>query len=142
MTSAVPAFTNPVIRYTDIFPATVSPLPDGVSNSRKLRAIITNQFLTIGWDGPQGQPLRVDIPLQEGDIGDEVTYAGGTVLGITVGRRGVCGSCGGGNKIRSWQPFPGAQYIEQPRKETALRVSTGRNRVMTGLPSVRYERRR
>lgn len=142
MTEAVPVFTSPMIRYVDIFPASIKPLPPTVPEGRKLRVIVTDQFLTVGWDGPQGRPMRWDLALEAGDVGDEVTYAGGTVRGYEVGRKAGCAQCGGGAKIRSWQPFPGVQYIEQPRKETLLAQITGNNRPKTGLIPPRYERRR
>lgn len=154
MTEVVPPFNNPVIRYIDIFPGQITPKPSGVPEGRKLRIIVTDQYLTIGWDGKDGRPERVDIRLGGGDIGDDVTYAGGVIMpttrtstvsetyGYTVSRKAGCSTCGGGNKIRSWTPYPGAQFIEEPRKEVLAAQLTGTNRPMTGLIPPRYERRR
>lgn len=142
MTQAIPAWTNPLIRYIDIFPASITPMPSDVPSVRKLRVIVTDQYLTIGWDGPGGAPMRKDIALEPGDVNDEVTYAGGTVRGYEIARKGQCGTCGGGAKIRSWTPFPGAQFIEEPRKETLAKQITGSKKVQTGLIPVRYERAR
>lgn len=142
MTEAVPAFTSPMIRYVDIFPGSITPRPTAVPEGRKLRVIVTDQYLTVGWDGPQGRPARWDLPLSPGDVGDDVTYAGGVVQGYTVGRKAGCSTCGGGNKIRSWTPFPGVQFIEEPRKAVLAAQITGNNRPKTGLIPPRYERRR
>lgn len=134
-------------RYTDLYPATViSSIPEdsrlvAIPKGVKVRALITDQYLTIGWlYGSAVQ--RIDIPLTEGDVGEDVTYSGGTVLGITISRAGACSTCGGGRKMLSWQPFPGEAFTEVPRKETEIAQRVAAGRQMTGLIPVRYSRTR
>ncbi len=130
-----------MIRYTDIYPAGVTPRPSGIPQGSKIRAIITDEFLTFGWlYGTAVQ--RLDIPLEPGDVPDDVTYNGGTVAGYTISRTGACSSCGGGAKLTGWRPWPDVPMTEDPRKEVAQAQRTANGRPMTGIVPVRYSRSR
>lgn len=126
-----------VIRYCDIFPATVAPweapLPvqrNGEAQSVMLRAIVTERYLTVGYQF--GQTIyRVDIDIDPADAAG-VSYLGGQVGKWTVGRRGGC-RCNA-NKLAGWDPFPGVQLSSPARiVPAALNPSYG-------LPSPRYSR--
>lgn len=100
--------------YADIYPATITPLPAGVpaNSSIKLRAIITERALTIGWSvGTKVE--RVDIEMDTEEIAPYVSYHGGVVGGYNVQRRGGCPSCGA-RVIKSWNPFPGVFLVSTP----------------------------
>lgn len=130
--------TQTLIRYTDLYPARITPLPPGVPEGTKLRVVITDKYLTVGWIWGAGDIKRVDIPLDPGDVPEDVTYSGGTVRGYTVTRNGVCSTCGGGRRMTGWDPFPDASYVEEPRKQVEMAQRTGANRQMTGLIPPRY----
>lgn len=130
-----------MIRYADIFPATITPRPPEVPENTKLRILITDEFLTVGWVVGVGYG-RWDLPLEDGDVSEAVTYAGGEVRGYTIARSGQCSTCGGGRRMQSWVPFPGETYIEQPRKLVAAQQIQQQNqRERTGLIPKRYSRR-
>ena len=134
-------------RYTDLYPAKITPLPPGVPPGVKLRVLITDQYLTVGWLA--GQIQRVDIPLEPGAVGPEVTYEGGTITAVmngvstdyTVARNPACSICGGGTRMTGWDPFPDASYVEEPRQQVALAQRATSARQMTGLIPQRYTRR-
>ena len=128
-------------RYTDLYPALITPRPQGIPDGVKLRILITDAAITIGWLYGGGDVRRLDIPLSPGDVGDEVTYEGGTVLGYTITRHAACSICGGGTRMLRWDPFPDAVYVEEPRKRQAVARRAERKREMTGLIPARYTRR-
>lgn len=135
--------TETLIRYTEIYPAKISPLPPGVPPGMKYKVIITDKWLTVAWLA--GTIQRVDIALEPGAVGPEVTFAGGDVQAGTVTyaveRNPACGLCGGGTRMLGWDPWPGAHYIEEPRKNIELLQRTGNNRPKDGLIPQRYSRR-
>mgnify|MGYP001141198503 CR=1 FL=1 len=137
MTSSTPT----LVRFTDLYPAKITPLPEGVPEGVKLRVVITDQYLTVAWIYGSGEIQRVDIELEDGDVGPEVTYAGGTVKGYTVSRHGACSTCGGGRRMLGWNPFPGVRYIEEPRKQVELQQRVSVPRTGDGLIPPRYTRR-
>lgn len=132
-----------LIRFTDLYPAKITPLPEGVPQGVKLRVVITDQYLTVGWLA--GDIQRVDIELPEGTVGPDVTYVGGdiTVGGITytVTQHGACSTCGGGRRMLGWNPFPGVRYIEETRKQVALQQRVAARQIGNGLIPPRYTRR-
>jgi hypothetical protein len=130
-----------LIRYTDLYPAIITPLPDGVPEGVKLRILITDQYLTIGWIYGSGDIRRKDIPLNEGDVGENVTYEGGTVRVYTISRKGACSTCGSGGRMLGWEPFPGVAYIEEPRKQLALQQRVMARSARDGTIPQRYTRR-
>lgn len=131
-----------MIRYAEIYPAKISPLPPGVPPGMKYKVIVTDQYLTVAWLA--GTIQRVDIALETGSVGPEFTWAGGDVkvgdATYTVGLNGQCGTCGGGRMLLGWDPWPTANYIEEPRKNVALQQRTGMNRPKDGLIPPRYSR--
>lgn len=130
-----------LIRYTDLYPANITPLPPGIPEGVKLRILITDQYLTIGWIYGSGDIRRKDIPLNEGDVDEDVTYEGGTVLGYTISRKGACSTCGGGRRMLGWEPFPGVAYVEEPRKQLALQQRVATRGPGDGTIPQRYTRR-
>lgn len=128
-----------LVRYTELYPASITPLPSGVPAGMKYKIVITDKYLTVAWLA--GTVHRVDIELEPGDVGPEVTFAGGTVKGYTVSQKGACSTCGGGRLMLGWDPWPDATYHEEPRKEEALRQRVGNNRPKDGLIPQRYSRR-
>lgn len=102
-----------VIRYADIFPATVTPwkapLPvrqDGEAQSVMLRAIVTERLLTIGWQSGQNI-YRVDLEMMPEQTAG-TSLQGGQVGEWMVGRRGGC-RCNA-RLLSGWDPFPGVIF--------------------------------
>lgn len=104
-----------VKRYCRIFPASAAPwaaplpvLPGERAQSVMLCAIVTENYLTFGWQA--GQTIhRLDIEITPEEAAT-VTNTGGTVGGFTIGRRGGC-RCNA-NLLNGWDPFPGVTVVE------------------------------
>lgn len=120
-----------VKRYADIWVGAISPRPAGVPANAKLRIIITERYLTLGWQAGS-DVQRMDIEIAPEDT-DKVTYAGGEVGIYTVGRAAQCGTCGS-RKAANYDFFPGIIFTDDWRKDQAI-IS---QRAMTGLPSNNY----
>lgn len=117
-----------VVRYCDIFPATVAPwqapLPisrSGEAQSLMLRAIVTEHFLTVGWQAGQNV-FRLDIDIDP-DQAAHIGLQGGQIdmpdRHWIVGRRGGC-RCNA-NQLAGWDPFPGVNLIPAPGANGAIR---------------------
>jgi hypothetical protein len=124
-------------RYMDLFPASVTPwaapLPvtrAGEAQSVMLRIIVTERLLTFGWQSGQNVN-RLDIDITE-EQAEQVGITGGTVAGLTVGRRGGC-RCNA-NQLAGWDPFPGVNLV------SAGHATLRGNDATYGLPSPRYTR--
>lgn len=132
-----------VNRYADLWVGDIHPLPPGVPSGSKLRIIITERFITLGWQEGTGVK-RMDIAIDGEDL-SQVTYAGtapGTTLaGYEIKRAQKCSTCGA-KRAQSFNFFPGVVFVEVIRRdlEREQRVAAGRQ--MTGLPSIRYTRTR
>ena len=91
----------------DLFPAAVTPRPEGVPATGKLRAVVTTNALTLCWlagrDGNEVIVGRADFPLEDADTAG-LTHQGGTVGPWEVVRGAGC-SCGAAG-LKNWQPFP------------------------------------
>lgn len=105
-----------VKRYCRIFPASATPwqepLPvrpgDGGYQAVMLCAIVTENYLTFGWQA--GQTIfRADVPITE-EQAEQVGFNGGEVAGFMIGRRGGC-RCNA-NLLNGWDPFPGVNLVD------------------------------
>lgn len=124
--------------HTDLYPAFVHPLPDGVPGTQvRKRVVVTERCLTIGW-AVAGVVQRVDIPMTLEET-STATLRGGKVGDYDVGRDTGCGSCGSG-AIKNWKPWPGVILSQAPR--TDLAAAALRTNANYGLPSTRYSRSR
>lgn len=125
------------IRYTDLWVGDITPLPAGIPSGSKLRIIITDRFLTIGWQEGSGVK-RMDIDIEGEDL-SQITYAGGAVAGYMVSRAAKCSTCGA-KRAQAFNFWPGVAFTDVVRKdlEREQRLAAGPQR--TGLPSIRYTR--
>lgn len=101
--------------YFDIMNATITPLPPGVPGGVRLRAVGTDQGLTVMWlTGGQGAYGRVDLPLTEEDMAG-ANFEGGQVGPYTVTRNpnAGCGTCHGGSALMQIPPFPRAEFLQR-----------------------------
>lgn len=134
-----------VKRYCSIFPATVAPwqapLPvrpeDQGNQALMLRAIVTERYLTVGWQVGQNV-YRVDIDIDP-EQAAAVTNIGGQVGEWTVGRRSGC-RCNA-NLLSGWDPFPGV-FVEDAGNTVppAQRAGYGLIPSREPLGPVRYSR--
>lgn len=131
-----------VIRYCDIFPATVAPwaepLPitrSGEAQSLMLRAIVTERLLTVGWQAGQNV-YRLDIDIDP-DQAASVGLQGGQIDTVDrhwiVGRRGGC-RCNA-NLLAGWDPFPGVNLVPAAGANSSVR-----DPATWGLVPPRYSR--
>jgi hypothetical protein len=97
--------------YCDISHAMIDPLPAGVPAGTRLRVVVTQRALTVGWLSPTGEIGRVDLPMSEADTA-EVTYMGGPVGGYAVGRAPGCSGCGAAG-LNRWVPFDNITYLQR-----------------------------
>lgn len=127
--------------HADLFPAAISPMPEGIPKGVKLRAIITERGLTLAWQngsGPRGPIIhRMDIPMTLAETAG-ASFRGGVVGTYNVVQGGGC-NCGA-RAVRNWAPFPGATYKQIPRQEMAVQQTGGHSH--HGVPPARYSRSR
>lgn len=120
--------------FADLLPGMIEPRPEGVPADAKLRIIVLDKVLTIGWQ--TGRTVgRVDIPLEPGAVSG-VTYSGGAVKSsasptgsFTLWKTGGC-ACGQ-NKLQGWNAWEGVrlgQVLNAPEP-------------IYGVPPTRYYRR-
>ena len=136
MTDLYPAGSD-VVLIADIFPSRITPTPDGVpaAGTVKLRTVITESYLTVGWQ--VGSTIqRVDIPMTVEQT-STASYTGGQVGEYTVAQANGC-RCGA-KKVTSWNPFPGVQFVQTPRISQSRPRS---QRADYGLPRGPYTRSR
>lgn len=130
--------------YADIFPAGISPavpggsLPPGMptSSAVTLRVLLSQEFLTIGWQvgaGARAQIERVDIPMTAEQM-LPATYRGGVIGGYKIGPVGGC-RCRA-PAMSGWDPFPGVIKNVVARADQARAVS--RDPAAYGLVPRRY----
>ena len=113
--------------YADIFPAGVypvvagGPLPPGMptSSAVTLRVVLSQAFLTIGWQvgaGSRANIERIDIAMTpEQMLG--ATYRGGVVGDYRIGAVGGC-RCRA-PAMSGWDPFPGVMKNVDARADQA-----------------------
>lgn len=126
-----------VIRYADIFPASVTPwvapLPvraNGEPQSLMLRVIVTERSLTVGWQwGQETQRLDIDVEPEEAA---QISLGGGNLAGWKIGKRTGC-RCNA-RLLGAWDPFPGVNLISPATLVDSPRDSTW------GLVPPRYSR--
>lgn len=101
--------------HTDLFPSTVTPLPEGVPTGRMIRTLITERALTVMWQSPTGLPIgRVDIELTPEQTAG-ATFNGGQVGEYMVQRAGGCGCRG--KIVTAAKPFPENSLVQVSRRE-------------------------
>jgi hypothetical protein len=106
-------------------------------NITKLRVVVTERCLTIGWS-IAGVVYRQDIPMTVEET-SQVTLRGGTARGYEIGKNPGCSSCGNG-AIKNWRPWPGIVYRDAFRSQlAAAELKKDKN---YGLPSASYTRTR
>jgi hypothetical protein len=127
-----------VIRYCDIFPASVTPwvapLPvraNGEAQSVMLRVVVTERFLSIAWQWGQSiaPPLHIPIEPEEAAL---VSLGGGSVGGWMIGRRTGC-RCNA-RLLSTWDPYPGVHLVAPVTVVDAPRDSSW------GVVPARYSR--
>lgn len=106
------------VRYSDVWPGKITPLPDGVPSGMRVRVVATERFLTVLWQGgsgPDGPMIgRVDVEMVEGTVsGDNF---GGSAGPYVFSKLGGCGC--GANALKSYRPFPGITFAESTRRVT------------------------
>lgn len=116
------------ILYADVVPAHIEPHPEGVPGHVKLRAVVTDKALTVLWLAPAGAVERLDIPLAEGAISENMTYRGGTVAGYNISKNGGC-ACGQ-SRLLGYKPWPGVTIVNHVRRSPQI----------YGVPPTRYTR--
>lgn len=127
-----------VVRYFDRFPASVSPwvapfpvLNSGEAQSVMLRIIVTDRYLTAGWQF--GQTIyRLDIAITP-EQRVNLNSTNGVVAGFTIGEGRGC-RCQA-NKLQTWDPFPGVNLVGNPAASPAMK-----DPATYGLVPVRYTR--
>lgn len=149
MTQAVIGNVNPLYKsgeiatlHADLYPALITPQPEGIPRGVKLRAVITGRGITLAWQngsGPRGPVIhRMDIPMTPVETAG-ASFRGGQVGQYAVVQGGGC-SCGA-RAVRNWAPFPGVSYQQIPRQELAnQQLASGRSTY--GVPPARYTRSR
>ena len=105
--------------YTDLMPASVSPLPPNVPSGRMLRVLVTARALTVMWQTPDGRVARTDIEMTR-DQTAGASYTGGVVGEYNVTRAGGCGCRG--KAVKAAQPFPDNRLTPAPRVKQAERT--------------------
>lgn len=113
----------------DVFPAQITPLPDGVPTGVKLRAVIAAESLTIAWSGgrgPNGPIVHRWDERMTAEQTEAATYRGGQVGDYTVSRAQGC-ACGS-NGLKNWNPFEGNNIVVLQRLSSAATTTSGPTR--------------
>lgn len=104
---------EPIKVIADIYPATISPMPEGVPPGAKIRIIIAEESVTVAWSegkSSTGAIIGRVVLFMEPSQTETATFKGGTVGDYVVGKNSGCASCGAAG-LKNWDPFDGANLI-------------------------------
>lgn len=87
----------------DIFPAEVHPLPPGVPERTRLRALTAGGRVVLAWSSADGTEVHhAEVPEPTEGEAVSLAYYGGTYGQYQITRGGGCGC--GYSALKRWQP--------------------------------------